>query len=113
MHAGDADTLGSIRGGYINVSMFGKRFVVLGNLVALGQIGIEVVLSGKDRGLADCAVQRRSGPHGVLDRLPIENGQRSGKAKTYRANVRVRRRAKSRRAAAKCLSHGEKLDMNF
>ena len=51
VHAGDADALGAVRSLDVDVAVFGQRLVVLRDLVALGQVGIEVILAGEDRRL--------------------------------------------------------------
>ena len=49
VQARDADALGPVRALDLNVAVLGDRLVVLRNLVALGQVGIEVVLAREDR----------------------------------------------------------------
>ena len=83
-----------------DVAMLGQRLVVLRNLVALGQVGIEVVLAGEDRSLVGSAVQRRRRQHGKLHRPPFSTGKRTRQTETHRAHVGVRRIAKVGRAAA-------------
>src|SRR5208337_1732336 len=58
VHASDANALGAASSRNLDVAVFGQRLVVLRNLVALGQVGIEVVLAGEDRSLVDPAVKR-------------------------------------------------------
>ena len=63
--------------------------VILRNLVALGQVGIEVVLARESRMLVHIAVQRQRGEHGHLDGALIQDGQRAGQAEAHRADVGV------------------------
>ena|SRR5689334_8887842 len=97
----------------LDVSVLSDGLVVLGNLVSLGQVGIEVVFAGEDRGLADLAIQRHGCTNRVLDGLSIQNRKRSRQSQAHRADVRIRRRAKLRRASAKRLRDGEQLDVYF
>ncbi len=93
--------------------MLGDRLVVLRNLVALGKIGIEVVLAREDRVLAHLAIQRHRGQHRELHCLAVQHRQRARKAQAHRADIRVRRIAEPGRAAAEDLGLGQKLDVNF
>ena len=113
MHAGDADALAAGRALDFDVAMFRHRLVVLRDLVALGQVGIEIVLAGEDRSRVDLAIQRRGRQHGELHRPPVQNRQRARQPQTHRADIRVRRIAKPGRAAAEDLGAGQKLDVDF
>src|SRR6516165_2406514 len=85
----------------------GKGEFVLRNLVALGQIGVEVVFPGKTRMLVNGTIQRQGGAHAHLDRAFVQNWQRSGQAETDRANIGVWRVAEARRAAAEDFTLGQ------
>jgi hypothetical protein len=55
-----------------------QRQRVLADLVALGEVGVEVVLALEaDRIGLDVAVQRQPGEHDELDGLPVDDRQRS------------------------------------
>ena len=64
-----------------------ERPVVLGDLVALREVGIEVVLAREDRALVDRAPERQRGLHRQLDRAAVEDRQRAGQAEADRADV--------------------------
>ena len=96
-----------------DVAVLGQRLVVLRNLVALGQIGIEIILAREDRGLVDLAVQRRRGQHRKLHRLLVQHRQRAGQSQAYRTDIGVRRIAKAGRAAAEDLGLRQQLDVDF
>ena len=61
-----------------DVAVLGERLIELRDLVALRQVGIEVVLAGEDRALAHLAVQGSRGQHGKLDRLAFSTGKAPG-----------------------------------
>ena len=97
----------------VDVAVFGQRLVILRNLVALGQIGIEVVLAREDGGLADAAVQCHRGADGVFDRFAIQHRKGSRESQAYRADVRIWGRSELRGAATEYLGYSEQLDVNF
>jgi len=70
-----------------------QRKVILTDLICFRQVGVEVVLSVKDRLVLDCTGER----HGCLDpefhSLPVEHGERSRQAEADGANVRIRLRS--------------------
>ena len=111
--AGDADALGAVGRGHIDIAVLGERLVELGDLVALGQIGVEVVLAGEDGALADLAVECERGQRGELDGALVEDGQGSGQAEASGTDVGIRRGAEAVGAAAECLGLGEELDVDF
>ncbi len=83
------------------------------DLVALGQIGIEVVFAGEDGAFADLAVEGERGQDGELDGLLVEDGQGSGQAEADGADVGVGLGAEAVGAAAEGLGLGEELDVDF
>ena len=113
MKAGNADALGAVGRGDIDIPVLGESLVELGDLVTLWQIGIEVVLAGEDGTLADLAVEGERGQRGELDGALVEDGQGSGQAEANGADVGVGRGAEAVGAAAECLGLGEELDVDF
>ncbi len=89
--------------GTTNVPRAAERRVVLGDLVALGQVGIEVVLAVEDRVRRDLAAEREAELHGPVHGLAVEHGQRAGMREADRAGARVRLGAPLVRAAAEHL----------
>ena len=87
-----------------------ERPVVLRDLVALGKVGIEIVLAREDRDLVNVAAkpQRRAQRqlHGPL----VEDRQRAWKRETHRTDVRIRRIAERGRTAAEGL--GTRLELH-
>ena len=72
-----------------------QGLVVLGDLVALGVVGIEVVLAVEDRPRRQLAAQRQPDQQAVVDRLGVGHRQRAGQAEADRAGARVRRLAEA------------------
>src|SRR5215469_14557314 len=114
MHACDANALASasLRGDF-DVAVLGKRLVVLRDLVALGEIGIEVILAGKDRVLANLAVEGHRREYREFHRQSIEHRESAWQPEAHRTNIRVRRIAELRRAAAENLAFGQKMYVIF
>ena len=114
VHARDADR-SSIRRRrwHFDPAMLGERLVELRNLVALGQIGIEIVLAREDRALAHLAVERQRGQRGKLHGLRVQHRQRARQPQAYRADVRIGLGAEAVGATAKCLGRREQLHVHF
>ena len=99
--------------GNVEPAMLGERLIELRNLVALGQVGIEVVFAGKDGAFANLAIDSGCGQHGELDCALVEHRQRARQPEADRADVGVGRRAELRRTAAEGLGPGEQLHVDF
>ncbi len=90
-----------------------ERTFVLRNLVALRQVGIEVVLAREDRLGLDVAAERERRLDGEVHRLPVQHRQGAGQSEADRTDLRVRRRAEGGAAAAENLGAGLQLGVNF
>ena len=99
--------------GHVDPAVLGNGLVELRDLVALGQVGIEVVFARKDGALAHLAVEGERGERGKLDSLGIEHRQRARQPQAHRADVGVGRRAKMIGATAEGLGSGEQLHVDF
>ena len=99
--------------GHVDPAMLGQRLVELRNLIALGQVGIEVILAGEDGALAHLAVDGQRGQRGELDGLLIQHRQRAGQSQADRADVGVGRRAEMIGATAEGLGRGEQLHVDL
>ena len=117
VEAGNADATDTAAGGEVagdvEVAVFCEGLVELGDLVALGRVGVEVVLAGKDAGGVDGAIDRGGGEGRELHRLAVEDGERTGQAETDGAGVGVGVAAVAVDAAAERLGIGEELDVDF
>ncbi len=63
--------------------------IILGNLIALHQIGIGVVLAVKLGVIGDSAVESQSGHHGIFYCLLINSRQNPGHPKADRADMGI------------------------
>ena len=86
-----------------------ERLIVLRDLIALRQVGIEVILPREDRVLVDAAAERQRRARAQFDGAPVQHRQRARQAEAHRADVRIRRRAEAGRTAAEDLRVGEEL----
>ena len=95
VHARDADRA-SARRRHVPQSRRTARSraaIELRDLVALRQVGIEVVLAREDRHRVHGAAERERGARGQLHCVLVQHRQRTRQRETHRAGVRVRRRA--------------------
>src|SRR3954451_6667683 len=80
-----------------------ERDVVLADLVALRQVGIEVVLAVEDRARCELALERQSDHQPEVHGLGVGDRERAGVAEADRAGARVRLLAEREGAAAEHL----------
>ena len=118
VQASDADALCDRRAARVerrnlDPAVLGDGLVELRDLVALGRVGIEVVLAREDAGLANLAVDRLRRQHRKLHRLAVQHRQRAWQAEAGRADVRVRLAAVLVHAAAEGLGLRKELDVNL
>src|SRR4051812_41530411 len=93
MRARYPDDLLAVRRRNAQFAAAAEWLFVLADLVALRQIGIEVVLAREDRVLRDLAAEREAELDRVLDRPLVRHGQRSRMRQADGAGARVLRRA--------------------
>src|SRR5579883_1690192 len=74
----------------IEIALHTDGIVVLADLVALGQIGIEVVFAVELGVRVDLAVQGESGANDMFDRLLVRNRQAAWHTEADRAAAGVR-----------------------
>ncbi len=87
--------------------------IVLADLIALGQVGIVVVLAVPLGERGNLAVQGHGRPQAQLEGLAVHHRQRAGHADADRAGLRIGRRAKLRAAAAEQLCLRRQLHVDF
>ena len=90
-----------------------ERLVVLGDLVALGQVGIEVVLAVEDGVLDDLAAEGVAEQDRHLDRAPVRDRQRARVREADRAGARVLGREVLELAAAEHLRPRLQMDVDL
>ena len=66
-----------------------ERLLILRDLIALGQVGIEVILPGKDRELIDVKPEGERGTGTKLNHATIQNWQRTREPEADRTGVFV------------------------
>ena len=91
------------------VPSIGQRPLVLRDLVALRQVGVEVVLPLEDRDLVDAAAERERGAQRQRHRLARGHRQRARQRQAHGADERVRRRPEAVGAAAEQLRPRQQL----
>ena len=94
-------------------AMLAKRTVELGNLISLGQIRVEIVLSCKNRRLVDLAPKRNRSLHGHRDSLPVNNRKGSRESEAYRTGICIRRGPELGAAATEQFAAREQLCVYF
>ncbi len=112
--AGDADAATLAVHFDLKPAVVAKGQLVLRDLITLWQIGVTVVLPGKDRVFGNLTIQSQSGHDGKFYRLAVDDRQRARHPHADRANVRVGRLAKDAGIArAEHLGLGLKLHVDF
>ena len=89
------------------------RPVVLRDLVALGQVRVEVVLAGEGAGFGHVAVHGQGHADRVLDGAAVQDGQDAGHAEADGADAGVWLAAEGHRASTEDLRVGQKLGVHF
>src|SRR5690606_25454753 len=87
--------------------------VVLGNLIALWQVGIEVVLACELRDWLNGTVEGQRRGDGRIDGGGIQHRERSGQTEADGTGLAVGRRAERRAAATENLGAGRKLGVHL
>ncbi len=89
------------------------RMLILADLIARRQIGIEIVLPVEAADRVDARVQPEAGAHRLGDAFAVDDRQHAGEAGIDEADLAVRLRAESRRGAAEQLGVADHLGMDF
>ncbi len=85
VHAGNTDTTKA----RVYISFDAKGFVILGDLIAFGEVGVEIVFTVEFGHLGDFAVQGQAYLYTVLYRLLVGHGKRTGKAETNGTSIYI------------------------
>ena len=98
----------------LEVALAAERQVILRDLVTLGQVRIEVVLTVELGEFRDLAAERQPGPDGLLHGAPVDHRQRPWERQADGAGVGVgRSREVVRGAAAEHLALGQDLGVHL
>jgi hypothetical protein len=82
----------------IDLALADDRLLVLADLVALRQVGIEIVLAVEHRALVDLRLEAEPGAHRLLDAFLVDHRQHAGHRRVdQRHGCWARRRTRSRR----------------
>jgi hypothetical protein len=99
--------------GNVQPPLRGDGLFVLGDLVALGQIRIEVVLAGEDGAFVHGTVGGERRAHGELHRALVEYRQHARQGQADRMHAVIRRRAIAHRRGTEELGLGAQLRVHF
>ena len=97
----------------VQMTMLAQRNIILGNLIGLGQVRIEVVLTVLLADIVDLAAQSMTHADGIVNNLLIQYRQRTGHTGADRAAVGVYFRAEGVLAAAVNLGLCIQFGMDF
>ena len=98
---------------HLNPAVLGDRFVELGDLVVLGQVGIEVLLAVELAVLSNLQVQGHGGLHRILEHLLVQHRQGARQATHHRVDVGVGLVTKGGGRVGKNLAVGAQLHVGF
>ena len=113
MHAFDTNAHLAIRHIELDRALADDRLLVLRNLIAGGQIGIEIILAIENRCEIDLCIETETGFHRLFDTEAIDHRQHAGKRRIDEADLRIGRAAKFRRRSRKQFGFGGDLRMDF
>jgi hypothetical protein len=113
VEARDADALFCAGDFDFDVADGGKRELELGDLVALGEVGIEIIFAGEAGVFVDGAVEGERGAAGHFDDALIQHRKRAGEAEADGAGVGVGGVAEAGGAGAEDFCFGEELGVDF
>ena len=111
--SGDADALFTAFRLNVQMSFAAQREIILGNLICLGQIGIEVILTVLLGIGSNFAAGGKSCLHRILHHLAVQHRQRTGHTGAHRAALGIGRRTEFGGAAAENLCGGFQLYMDL
>ncbi len=96
-----------------DLALSDDRILELRDLVALRQVGIEIVLAVEDRTLVDLRLQAETGAHRLADAFLVDNRQHAGHRGIDERDIAVGRFAEFGRGAGKEFRIGEDLSVNL
>ena len=98
---------------YLHVTVFGDRQFVHADLIAFGQVGVEIILAGPAAGRRNRAVRGEGGPEREFYDLLVEDRQHAGQSQTHRAGMPIGVGTEARRTTAEDFRLGQKLGVHF
>ena len=109
----DADLDGAAVDVDVHRALAHHRLLVLRDLVALRQVGVEIVLAVEDRALVDLGLQPQPGAHRLLDAEFIDHRQHAGHGGVDQRDVVIGRAAEFGGGAGEQLGLGQHLGMDL
>ena len=97
----------------LDLAFADDRVLVLADLIAGRQIGIEVVLAVEPADQVDVRVQPKPGAHRLRHAFAVDHRQHAGKRRIDEADLRVGRRAEIGRGAGEQFRLADHLGMDF
>ena len=85
----------------------------LRDLIALRQIGVEIILPVEHRAMVDLRLEAEAGADGLRHAFLVDDGQHAGHRRIDEAHMRVRLAAELRRSAREELGIGKHLSVDF
>ena len=76
-----------------------NRVLVLADLIALRQVGIEIIFAVKHRAQIDGGIEPQSGAHRLFHTFLVDDGQHAGHGRIHQRHMGVLIAAKGRRRA--------------
>src|SRR4029077_17894531 len=104
--AGDTNLLGRAINFDFDHAVLGQWLVILRNLVALGQVGVKIILAGENGGFVDSTLQRHGRQRSELYRFAVQHRQGPRQAQAHRTNIRVGRIPEASGARAEDFGRG-------
>ena len=113
MDALDPDPLGLVPHLDLDRALTDQRMVELADLIALRQIGVEIVLAIEPRPFVDLGLDRKAGPHRLADAFAVGHGQHAGHGGIDQADLRIGLGPESGGGAREQLGVARHLRMDF
>ena len=104
-----------LRGGDIhhNFALTHDGMFVLADLIALRQIGIEIILTVKDGPIIDLCLQTKTGANGLRDAFTVDHWQHAGHGRIHQRHMGIGCAAKFSRSRRKEFGVRAHLSMNL
>ncbi len=97
----------------LDLAFSDDRVLVLADLIAGGQVRIEVILAVETAPFVNLGLEAQAGPHGLLDAVPVDHRQHARHGRVDQADLFVGACAKAHRCAGKQLGPGRHLGVDL
>jgi hypothetical protein len=72
-----------------DLALADDRILVLGDLIALRQVGVEIVLAVEDRAVVDLRLEAKTGAHGLGHAFLVDHRQHAGHRRIDEADIGI------------------------